>query len=223
MSETFPDAGAGLTLGDMCFYLPTREPISRRNIIGFLGGIEATSLIPGTFAMASGSPVIDDLSHPHPQSSRGTRWQLVSDQVMGGVSGGTMAREEVAGRPALRMRGQVSLENNGGFLQLALDLAPDGKGVDATRWTGIALDVRGDGETYNMHLRTNEVKRPWQSYRQSFTAGPDWHTVQLPFAGFMPHRLEAPLDLGSLRRIGLVAIGRAFEADLAIAGIRLFA
>jgi hypothetical protein len=35
---------------------------------------------------------------------------------MGGVSNGTMVREQVAGRPAIRMRGDVSLENNGGFV-----------------------------------------------------------------------------------------------------------
>jgi len=170
--------------------------------------------------MAADSPVIDDLSHPYPQSSRGTNWQLVSDQVMGGVSGGQMSHETMAGRRALRMNGEVSLENNGGFLQIALDLAPEGKGIDATRWTGLTLDVCGNGETYNMHLRTNDVKRSWQSYRQSFRAPSEWLTVHLPFSAFMPHRLEAPLDCSSLRRIGLVAIGRAFKADLAVSGLR---
>lgn len=172
--------------------------------------------------MADPVPAIDDFSRPHPVAATGTAWELVSDRVMGGVSGGTMVREEVAGRVALRMRGQVSLENNGGFLQMALDLAPDGKGIDATCWTGIALDVRGNGETYNMHLRTDDVERSWQSYRQSFEAGPEWLTVFLPFSGFLPHRLEAPLDLAALRRIGLVAIGRAFEADLSVAGVRFY-
>ncbi|MEO9900678.1 CIA30 family protein [Nisaea sp.] len=172
--------------------------------------------------MATGSPVIDDFSHAHPQSSRGANWQLVSDQVMGGVSGGQMSRETVAGRRALRMRGAVSLENNGGFLQMALDIEPEGKGEDVTRWTGIALEVCGNGETYNMHLRTNDVKRSWQSYRQSFKAHPEWLTVHLPFSAFMPHRLEEPLDRSSLRRIGLVAIGRAFEADLAVSDLRFY-
>lgn len=172
--------------------------------------------------MAADSPIIDDFSHPYPQSSRGTHWQLLSDQVMGGVSGGQMSHETVAGRHALRMHGEVSLENNGGFLQIALDLAPGGEGMDASRWTGIALDVSGNGETYNMHLRTDDVQRPWQSYRQSFEAGPNWLTAYLPFSSFMPHRLEAPLDLASLRRIGLVAIGRAFEADLAVAGVYFY-
>ncbi|WP_193171624.1 CIA30 family protein [Nisaea nitritireducens] len=173
--------------------------------------------------MASGSPVIDDLSHPHPQSPRGTHWQLVSDQVMGGVSAGEMTRETVDGRVALRMRGEVSLENNGGFLQLALDLNPDGAPMDASGWKGIELQVLGAGEAYNLHLRTEDMTRPWQSYRADFIANPDWHTVRLDFADFEAHRLEAPLDLSKLRRIGLVAIGRAFDADLAVSGGRFYA
>jgi hypothetical protein len=44
----------------------------------------------------------------------------------------------------------------------------------------------------------------------------------LPFAAFAAHRTEVPLRLERLHRIGLVAIGRAFEADLAIASLAFF-
>ncbi|MQX35711.1 CIA30 family protein [Roseospira navarrensis] len=164
--------------------------------------------------------IIDDLSWDAPWAAIGNRWGLVSDQVMGGVSDGRMTRETVAGRTALRMTGRVSLENNGGFLQLALDLGDAGAPVDARRWTGIRLDVVGTGETYNLHLRTSDLQRPWQSYRQSFRAPSTWTTVRLPFEGFTPHRTDAPLDLSRLRRIGIVAIGQAFQADIALADIR---
>lgn len=70
------------------------------------------------------------------------------------------------------------------------------------------------------HLRTTQTTRPWQSWRQGFVAPPHWQTLRLPFAGFEPHRIEAPLGLGALRRIGIVAIGRAFQADIAIAGVQ---
>jgi hypothetical protein len=60
--------------------------------------------------------IIDDLSRDPPLSTIGTQWRLFTDRVMGGVSNGTMVREQVAGRPAIRMRGDVSLENNGGFV-----------------------------------------------------------------------------------------------------------
>lgn len=166
--------------------------------------------------------IIDDLSREAPAASIGTSWQLFTDQVMGGVSTGTMSREVVGGRLAIRMRGDVRLENNGGFVQIALDLSPDSGVVDARAWSGIELDLYGDDQEYGMHLRTSDLTRPWQSYRQSFRALPKWQSIRLPFAGFSPYRTEIPLDLRRLRRLGLAAIGRAFSADLAIDGLRFF-
>ena len=145
---------------------------------------------------------------------------LFTDQVMGGVSNGMMVREIIAGRNAVRMHGEVSLENNGGFVQIALDLAPDGQAVDVSDWRGIELDVCGNGEEYNAHLRTEDLTQPWQSYRQRFLSQPQWRTVPLPFQDFAPYRTDIPLDTRRLRRIGIVAIGRAFSANLAISGLR---
>ena len=172
------------------------------------------------------SPIIDDLSDPTGLSALGTRWQLVTDQVMGGVSQGTLSREEVAGRPALVMRGDVRLENNGGFVQMALDLArPDAAGggtLDARAWQGLEIDVHGAPQAYSLHLRTTDLERPWQSYRQGFEARPEWQRLRLAFADFAAYRTEAPLDLTRLRRLGIVAIGRAFTADLAVGGLRFY-
>ncbi len=166
--------------------------------------------------------VIDDLSRDFPEAANGARWEVLSDRVMGGVSSGRIARERVSGRLANRMRGAVSLENNGGFIQMALDLDPSGAAVDCNTFTGLEIDVAGNGEPYGLHLRTADLSRPWQSYRQAFRAEADWRTLKLPFAKFAPHRTEAPFDPGRLRRLGLVAIGRAFEADLALAAVRFY-
>lgn len=172
--------------------------------------------------MASASDVIDNLSQPPPRASNGAAWELIADRVMGGISNGTLRREAVKGREAIHLQGDVSLENNGGFLQIALDLAPDGASVDASHWSGIEFDVVGNDENYNLHLRTAAVTRPWQSYRRNFLARPEWQTLRLPFTEFEPHRIDAALDLRSFRRIGIVAIGRAFHADIAIGGIRFW-
>lgn len=173
--------------------------------------------------MAAADPIVDDLSRPAPEAATGTRWELVADRVMGGVSSGRMTRETIDGRPAIRLAGEVSLDNNGGFVQIALDLAPGRAPVDARGYAGVELDVRGNGERYNVHLRTADVTRPWQSYRQAFDASESWRTVRLPFDAFRAHRVEAPLDVSRLTRLGIVAIGRAFRADVAVAGVRFFA
>lgn len=150
----------------------------------------------------------------------GRLWRLSTDQLMGGVSAGALVRDTIAGRAAIRMRGDVSLENGGGFIQMALDLSPDGGVVDASGYGGVELDVFGNSQPYGVHLRTDALARPWQSYRQGFTATPEWRTVQLPFDTFVPHRTDVPLDPRRLRRIGVVAIGRAFAVDVALGGLR---
>ena len=99
-------------------------------------------------------------------------------------------------------------------------ISPDGGVVDASAWDGIELDVFGNGEEYGVHLRTDALTRPWQSYRQSFMADAEWRTVLLPFDQFVPHRTVVLLDTRRLRRIGVVAIGRPFSCDLALGGLR---
>ncbi|MEP6967938.1 MAG: CIA30 family protein [Pseudomonadota bacterium] len=160
------------------------------------------------------------MSREPPMAAIGTSWQFITDQVMGGVSKGTIARDAIAGRAVIRMRADVSLENNGGFVQMVLDLSPGGGVVDASAWSGIELDVFGNGEGYGVHLRTDAVTRPRQSYRQIFRAHAEWRSVQLPFDDFVPYRTDILLDTHRLRRIGVVAIGRAFSADVALGGLR---
>jgi hypothetical protein len=164
--------------------------------------------------------IIDDLAAGQPAPGV---WRAFSDRVMGGVSEATLVPAVVDGRACLRLSGDVRLENNGGFVQMARDLAPVGQTLDASGFAAVSLLVYGNGETYGCHLRTLDTVRPWQSYRATFQALPRWREILLPFSQFLPHRLEAPLDLRRLRRIGLVAIGRAFAADLALTRVALLA
>ena len=166
--------------------------------------------------------LVDDRTSGDARSALGTSWRLVTDTVMGGVSRAGMQFATVANRPCLRLTGAVSLENNGGFVQVNLDLARDGGEFDASGYAGIELDVYGNGEPYNVHLRTADNWIVWQSYRAGFTAGPAWQTVRLPFSTFTPYRTSTPLDLKMLRRIGLVAIGREMQADLCLGRMALY-
>ena len=166
--------------------------------------------------------LIDDFKDPKQGSRLGTRWRGFSDRVMGGVSEETVSFEKIDGRDCLRLTGEVRLENNGGFIQAALDLATWGRTFDASGYSGLRLTVLGNGEEYSVHLRTPDNSRPWQSYRARFAAGPKWQTIELPFSDFQPYRLETPLDRSRLRRIGLVAIGREFSADLAVCEIGFY-
>jgi len=54
-------------------------------------------------------------------------WRGFSDRVMGGVSRETVSHEVIDGECCVRLTGEVRLDNNGGFIQMAIDLAPEGR------------------------------------------------------------------------------------------------
>lgn len=150
----------------------------------------------------------------------GDGWRLVTDGVMGGRSRGAMELSRRDGRDCLCLSGEVSLANNGGFVQVNRDLA--GARRDLSAYTGLVLEVLGNGEAYGLHLKTGDLRLPWQSYRAELTAPSQWSRVELPFALFQAHRTGAPLDLTDVRRIGVVAIGREMTAAVCIASLGLY-
>jgi Complex I intermediate-associated protein 30 (CIA30) len=158
--------------------------------------------------------LLDDRATGTAASTLGPTWHFFTDAVMGGVSSGGMTVETVAGRPALCLRGQVRLDNNGGFVQMALDLPALPPG-DA--WRGIEIDVRGNGQRYGLHLRTRMMTAPWQAWRASFEATPEWRNVRLPLEAFEPCRTGGVLDAATICRVGVVAIGARFDADVCVA------
>lgn len=172
--------------------------------------------------MTSPPPLlIDDFSEPDGRSASGGSWQAFTDGVMGGLSRMDARLVDEQGRRHVRMTGEVRLENNGGFVQIALTLTTDGRDLDATAYRAIRLRVRGNGARYYVHLRTDDTRAPWQYYAASFPTTPEWTDVEVEFSRFEPASLRAPLDRSRLRRIGLVAAKRAMQADLAVERIEL--
>mmetsp|Transcript_24667 Transcript_24667/g.68107 ORF Transcript_24667/g.68107 Transcript_24667/m.68107 type:complete len:320 (-) Transcript_24667:1368-2327(-) len=177
------------------------------------------------------SGTIDDLTETFPITSSGTQWAGVTDRVMGGKSSGTLVREKFQGRISNVLTANVSLENDGGFVQMVTDLALDpsvSNTVDASNYGGLEFDVFYEGdsdkECFNVHLKDSHCVRQFSSYRATFdlTQG-EWTTVQLPWArfeGFGWGAVENLLDRSALRRIGLVAIGREMDVTLALSSIR---
>lgn len=149
-------------------------------------------------------------------------WEYVPDAVMGGVSTGQLTHGDVRGRTARHLTGDVSLENNGGFIQMAFDFCPQGAPFDASSWDGLELTLSGNAQEYELRLRTSDLDRPWQSYRIVFDALPEWTTHRFAFADLEPHRTDTLFDSQHLRRCGLVAVGRTFTVDLAVSMVRLY-
>lgn len=145
------------------------------------------------------------------------KWEYVADSVMGGVSRGRLEHAALAGRWAARLTGNVSTDNGGGFIQMAFDLTQDASG-----FTGIELDICGNGERYDLRLRTTQLTRAWQSFRTGFIAPSEWTTLKVPFHALEAYRTDATFAAPELRRVGVVAVGREFEVDVAVSGARLF-
>jgi malate synthase len=60
------------------------------------------------------------------------------------------------------------------------------------------------------------------SLRASFDAGPQWRTLRLSFADFAPYRFGGALRVEALRRVGIVAIGQAMQAEVCVARLALY-
>ena len=153
----------------------------------------------------------------------GASWTGFTDRVMGGVSDADFQSETLAGRRCIRLTGQVTTANGGGFVQMALDLAPRRGSFDASAFSGLELLVHGNNEDYNIHLRTADVRWYDQSYRATVFVEPEWQLVRLPWESFSPNSITEPFDASRLQRIGVLGWMREFEADIALSRIALYA
>ena len=62
------------------------------------------------------SGIIDDMSDPFPFTSSGSQWQGIFDCIMGGMSNGSLSRENIGDKVANVLRGNVA--DNTGFIQM---------------------------------------------------------------------------------------------------------
>ncbi|MCO4840699.1 MAG: CIA30 family protein [Rhodobacteraceae bacterium] len=149
-----------------------------------------------------------------------SRWDYFSDQVMGGISQGQASFEQSGDQTVLRLTGKVSTANNGGFIQARTKLdAP----LPATA-QGIILNVKGNDQTYYVHIRTTWTLLPWQFYQASFEMSEDWQEVRIPFGDFAPYgrMLRKTFDAQTMQSIAVVAFGRDHDADLSVRAIGMY-
>jgi hypothetical protein len=147
-------------------------------------------------------------------------WDYFSDQVMGGVSEGRASFGQVDSQPVLRLTGKVSTANRGGFIQARIKL---GAGLPASA-QGVVMSVRGNNQTYFVHLRTTRTVLPWQFYQASFDAPDTWTEVRIPFGDFAPYGrlLGQSFDVRSVRSLAIAAFGRDHTADLSIRAVGFY-
>ena len=153
--------------------------------------------------------------------SGNAKWCFVTDKVMGGISEGSLEFKKESDTYFYRMTGDLSLENNGGFIQFRTKIEDHPRGKS---FKGIRLRVRGNNNEYSVHIRTKYLFLPWQYYESTFQATEEWTTVELPFTTFKKSNFYQPSDVSSqdIKTIGIVAIGREFKAQIDLASIELY-
>lgn len=112
-------------------------------------------------------------------ATNSTKWQVVNDDVMGGVS---TSQFQLLTNGGAIFSGVVSLENNGGFASVrSTPVRENLNGTDA-----LVLRVRGDGRRYKFTVRT-EAGFNAPNYQAEFTTKRgEWEEHRLAFKDFMP-------------------------------------
>ena len=86
-----------------------------------------------------------------------SKWIFIADTVMGGVSTGKISFIEEKSGKILRLSGEVSTANNGGFIQARTQINKK----PAINSEGVRLIAKGNGEKYYIHLNANLTIKPY--------------------------------------------------------------
>lgn len=148
-----------------------------------------------------------------------SNWVFFSDQVMGGKSQGEAKVFQNEDEQFIRLLGNVTTENNGGFIQIRTVVSNVGKDVK-----GVSLKVRGNGERYYVFIRTSGTVLPWQYYKADFSSNADWSEVLLEFKDFdrSSSWLSKTIRPESIKSLGIVAFGRDHKAQIDLASWHFF-
>lgn len=140
-------------------------------------------------------------------------WSLISDQVMGGVSSATLRQAQRQNSAGTCLVGRTSLDNNGGFVQMKLDIEASEL---HTHYQGLFIELAGSTHDYNLHIKTTQLTRPWQSFRCILSVAPQWTRFIIPYEQLIAHRTEARFQPADIQSIAVVAIGEEFEVDVCV-------
>ena len=168
-----------------------------------------------TLVMASEKP----FESFDPNKSRS--WSFFTDGVMGGLSEGSIKLDIIDNIPCYRMMGNVTTENNGGFIQIRALIEPK---INTKEYEGIYALIYGNNKNYNFFIRTPSTVAPWQYYSYNFLASDKWIEVKAPFSKFKKSNFYQPANLSNqkMKSIGLVAAFQDFKADVCLAKIGFY-
>ena len=148
------------------------------------------------------------------------KWEFISDQVMGCESDGKVEFIKEDDKSFVRMTGIVSLENNGGFIQIR-------KKIDyslSKNSKAIKIEVRGNNQEYFIHIRTSGTILPWQYYQAPFLATNAWETQNINLDEFKRSGIMLAKNINpkNIKSIAIVAYGKEYEAVVEVNNIIIY-
>lgn len=128
-------------------------------------------------------------------------WTIVDDNVMGGKSNGTMELND-AGYGIFK--GDISLENNGGFSSVRLPVDD----VEASAYSTVVIHLKGDGKPYQFRIKSTDEE--YYSYVHSFNTTGDWQEIRIAFSDLKPAFRGRNLNLPPYKGSTITEIGLLF-------------
>ena len=147
-------------------------------------------------------------------------WEFISDRVMGGISSGNYQIISENKESFLRLKGFVSIENNGGFIQVRKVLT----GKKILKFIGVEVKCRGNDANYFIHIRTKFTLLPWQYYQGKFYASSNWKSIKIDLKSFKGSGSLLPKRINSqhIKSIAIVAYGREHRVRLDVSEIKFY-
>ena len=139
-------------------------------------------------------------------------WTYIADNVMGGISDGGVEFNLVDSNVYVLLSGNVSTENNGGFIQIRRKL----KNIDLSKAKSIRVYARGNNEKYYIFLRTTGTILPWQYYSHEFTVNEEYNEFIMPIKDFKKSGtlLAKQVNPKKITSVAIVAYGRDHVAEI---------
>ncbi|SIR24657.1 CIA30 family protein [Maribacter ulvicola] len=139
------------------------------------------------------------------------QWQVVNDDVMGGLSMG-LIQINPDGNGVFS--GHISLKNNGGFCLIRHDL----ERMPVGSFSKFVIKIKGDGKKYAFRCKSGEHQRHTYSY--DFKSSKKWETIEIPFkemeAVFRGDELKLPNYHGDYLAQIAIIIKNGVEEDFTL-------
>jgi hypothetical protein len=104
-------------------------------------------------------------------------WRIIDDVVMGGMSNGEFFVNQDGNGV---FKGEVSLENNGGFSSVRHQF----KAKDIRKYSKISIRLKGDGKRYQFRVKRNA--NDYHSYISYINTSTKWETIEIDLSKMYP-------------------------------------